>query len=128
MYFWISIVWMFRPSVFFHYVPRFFLKYKKMFLLEFVSLFLQCKQTHHTFHHSRFTLICAGGTCCSRVGSAGDKMHTLLHDLNKVTQKWTIRCSCEVSLLSLLLHKVKLKYIKEKNESFSLVHFFDAVG
>lgn len=29
MYFWISIVWMFRPSVcFFHYVHRFFLKYK----------------------------------------------------------------------------------------------------
>ena len=30
MYFWSSIVWMFRPSVcFFHYVLGFFLKYKE---------------------------------------------------------------------------------------------------
>lgn len=39
MYFWISIVWMFRPSVcLFHYVPGFFLKYKKNVLLKFVCV------------------------------------------------------------------------------------------
>lgn len=45
MYFWIAIVWMFRPTVFvfFHYVHRFFFKYKTKTCFLSLSLILH----HH---------------------------------------------------------------------------------